>query len=150
MMNIRKILVPTDFSKNSLVALEYARDFAKRFDAEILLVHVFEPPPYSAMTLGGGAAITPVVQEDMRQEVTQELEKIASDELADGVKVGVLLRDGSPFVEIIATAKEEHADLIVIATHGHTGIKHLLLGSTAEKVVRRAPCLVLTVRSPED
>lgn len=149
MIKIDKILVPTDFSQNSMQALQQAVEFAKRFQAEIVLVHVIEPPVYPAMTFGAAAASLPVIHEEMRENASTHLEKIRAELEGSGLKARAELRDGSPFSEVIGLAKEEDVDLIVIATHGHTGIKHLLLGSTAEKVVRKAPCPVLTIRNPD-
>jgi nucleotide-binding universal stress UspA family protein len=148
-MKIQKILVPTDFSQNSLPALAQAKEFAKCFEAEIVLIHVLESPVYPAMTLGAGAASLPTIQEEIRQNVSTHLENLRKEEFPDGIKARTILREGNPYGEIIAAAKEEGADLIVIATHGHTGIKHLMLGSTTEKVVRTAPCAVLTIRGPD-
>ena len=149
MIKMKTIVVPTDFSQNSLRALEQAVDFAKRFEAEIVLVHVLESPIYPAMTFGAGAANLPAIQQEMRDTLAEHLQKLCAEEIPEGLKARAVTREGNPFVEIIAAAKDEGADLIVIATHGHTGIKHLLLGSTAEKVVRKSPCPVLTVRSTE-
>jgi nucleotide-binding universal stress UspA family protein len=149
MLTIRKILVPTDFSPNSERALELATEFAQRFDAELVLVHVLAPPVYPAMTFGAAAASLPNIHEEVRRNITMQLEGLRDRLVARGLRARALVRDGSPFTEIVVAAQDEACDLVVIATHGHTGIKHLLLGSTAERVVRKAPCPVLTVRSSE-
>ena len=149
MIAFHKILVPTDFSADSRRALKFAQDLAGMFDAEIIVVHVLEPPVYPAMTFGAGAATLPSLQDEMRQAVSAHLSRIMGEEFAEGANARSVLREGSPFYEILSVAREEAVDLIVIATHGHTGIKHLLLGSTAEKVVRKASCPVLTIRDPE-
>lgn len=149
MIKIKTIVVPTDFSKNSLHALEGAVDFARKFGAEIVLVHVLESPVYPAMTFGAGVANLPSIQQELRDAVADHLKKVCAEEIPEDVKSRWVSHEGNPFAEIIATAKSEKADLIVIATHGHTGIKHLLLGSTAEKVVRKSPCPVLTIRSTD-
>ncbi len=150
MSEIRKILVPTDFSDNSLQALGYAQDLATGFGAEIVLAHVLEPPIYPAMTFGAGAASLPALQDELRQTVSQHLDRLVEEQAQKGAAMRGVLREGSPFHEIIALAEEEQADMIVIATHGHSGLAHLLLGSTTEKVVRKAPCPVLTIRVEGD
>ena len=147
MMKMKTIVVPTDFSQNSLRALEKATDFAKRFDAEIVLLHVLEAPIYPAMTFGAGAANLPTIHQELRDTVDRNLRDVRDEHLPEGVAVRLVMREGNPYAEILDTAREEGADLIVIATHGHSGIKHLLLGSVTEKVVRKSPCPVLTVRS---
>jgi len=85
---------------------------------------------------------------DMHERAKEELKNLAASEFGDSASVEIILKTGKPFVEIIETANEIDADLIIIATHGHTGVEHLLFGSTAEKVVRKAPCPVLTLREP--
>ncbi len=150
MIEIRKIIVPTDFSENSLRALELGNEFGTRFGAEILLVHILESPIYPTTVFGAGATQLPAIREEMRANVNEQLERIAKEKTPDGVVARGIVREGSPFIEIMALAEEEKADLIVIATHGHTGLKHMLLGSVAEKVVRKAPCPVLTVRAAGD
>ena len=149
MLQFRKILVPTDFSGNAKAALAHARELAKKYDAEVLLVHVLEPPVYPAMTFGAGAVTLPALQDEMRSVANEQLDKRVAELKASGVNVRGVMREGSPFAEIVGLAAEEDVDLIAIATHGHTGLKHLLLGSTTEKVVRKAACPVLTVRVPE-
>ena len=147
-MKITKIVVPTDFSEYSLWALERAKAFASQFGAEIVLVHVVETPIYPTAAFGVGAADLPAIREEVRTNLQEQLDKLVGEHFPAGKGRGVL-RDGIPFAEILETAEQEKADLIVIATHGHTGIKHLLLGSTAEKVVRKAHCPVMTVRQIE-
>jgi nucleotide-binding universal stress UspA family protein len=148
MIVIDRIVVPTDFSQGSAHALRQAVEFARRFNAEIVLVHVIEPPVYPAMTFGAAAASLPAIHAEIRDNATKHLERLCAELTQQGIKARFILRDGSPFLEIVGVAEQEKANLIVIATHGHSGIKHLLLGSTAEKVVRKARCPVLTVREP--
>ncbi len=147
-INIEKILVPIDFSGFSKKSLKYAIPFAKQFDAEILLLYVVEPTIYPA-DFGFGQVGFPSIEEDIRKKGTEELEKLAANEIQDIVKWQSIVVMGKPFAEINKVAKEKNVDLIIIATHGHSGIEHVLFGSTAEKVVRRAPCPVLTLRTPE-
>lgn len=147
MYNIAKILVPIDFSNYSKNALRYAANFAKRFDAKIYLVYVVEPIIYPS-DFSMGQVTFPVADLEMNDKATAELETLAKAEIGEDIKVETIIKTGKPFVEINETAREEDIDLIIIATHGHTGMEHLLFGSTAEKVVRKAPCPVLTIREP--
>lgn len=142
---IKKVLVPIDFSDYSKSALKYAVNFSKLFNAEIILIYVVEPviyPPDFSM----GQIAMPSLNTEWDERAKDELDKLAKSEISTSVKT--ILKTGKPFVEIIETAKEENIDLIIIATHGHTGVEHILFGSTAEKVVRKAPCPVLTLREP--
>ena len=145
--NITKVLVPVDFSDYSKSALRYAVNFAKHFKAELCLVYVVEPMVYPPDFSMGQIAI-PSVDIEMDKRATEELDNLAKREIPPEVKSKTVVKTGKPFVEIIETANEENVDLIIIATHGHSGIEHVLFGSTAEKVVRKAPCPVLTLREP--
>jgi nucleotide-binding universal stress UspA family protein len=144
---INKVLVPIDFSDYSKIALKYAVDFAQKFNAEMFLVYVVEPVIYPPDFSMGQIAI-PSVNTEWDIKAKEELDKLADSEIPDGVKVKTTIKTGKPFLEIIETASEEDVDLIIIATHGHSGMEHILFGSTAEKVVRKAPCPVLTLREP--
>lgn len=144
---IKKILVPIDFSDYSKNALKYAAEFAKSMNAEITLIYVVEPMIYPADFSMGQIAI-PSTEIDLHGRAEEELNNLAKNFVDKSIKVNALIRTGKPFVEINETASEMDADLIIIATHGHTGVEHLLFGSTAEKVVRKAPCPVLTLREP--
>ena len=144
---IKKVLVPIDFSDYSKSSLRYAVNFAKKFNAEIYLIYVVEPVIYPPDFSMGQIAI-PSVNAEWDQRAREELKNLAKTEIPEGVKVKTILKNGKPFVEIIDTASEENIDLIIIATHGHSGVEHILFGSTAEKVVRKAPCPVLTLREP--
>ncbi len=145
-LQVSKILVPIDFSDYSKNALKYAAKFATTFNAKIYLIYVIEPVIYPADFSMGQVAL-PAVDVDMNARAKEELEQLAKREIT-GLEVVSLIKTGKPFVEIVETALEEDVDLIIIATHGHTGIEHVLFGSTAEKVVRKAPCPVLTIREP--
>lgn len=146
-MNIKKILVPTDFSGNADLGIDYACAMAKTFGAELVVLHVSAPPFYQA-----GYGISPEtiaeMQASIEQAIEEQLQKVRDRLSGSAAKVSVKTAEGVAAVEIIEAAKREGADLIVMATHGHTGFKHFFLGSTTEKVVRTAPCAVLTVRSP--
>ena len=144
---IKKVLVPIDFSDYSKSALKYAVNFTKSFNAEIILIYVVEPviyPPDFSM----GQIAMPSINTEWDDRAKDELAKLAKNEITGVNSVKTVIKTGKPFVEIIETAKEENVDLIIIATHGHSGVEHILFGSTAEKVVRKAPCPVLTLREP--
>jgi len=145
MINFRKILHPTDFSDNSKEAWRYALGMAEKFGAEIILAHVVErfeyaPPEYYMSATELSSEIEHRIQESQKY-----LDKMAAE--AKGAKIQVMVVEGKPFVEIIRLAKEQGADLIVLGTHGRSGLAHILIGSTAEKVVRKATCPVLTIRA---
>lgn len=144
---IKKVLVPIDFSDYSKAALRYAVNFAKMFKAEMILVYVVEPVIYPPDFSMGQIAI-PSVNTEWDVKAKEELNKLASNEIPKEIKVTTIIKTGKPFIEIIDTAAELDTDIIIIATHGHTGVEHILFGSTAEKVVRKAPCPVLTLREP--
>lgn len=149
MIDLRRVLVPTDFSKHSENALRYAAAFAERFGAELLVLHVVQD---LALFVPDAIAVAPPVApavEVLVESAQQALDRLVAAPPLAGLKVRALVREGTPFWEIIQTAQEENADLIVLATHGHSGLVHVLLGSVTEKVVRKAPCPVLTVRHPE-
>ena len=147
MVTIRKILCPTDFSEPSEAAWTFALSLGEQYGAEVVLLHVVADPVRSPVAYELG--YTP---ERVLKAVTDEAERLLADTAAKAadrkVKVLPRLRRGVEFREINAAATEEGADLIVMGTHGHTGLAHLLIGSVAEKVVRTAPCPVLTVRHP--
>jgi nucleotide-binding universal stress UspA family protein len=147
MEEIKKILVPIDFSDYSKKALQYSVQFAKSFGAGISLIYVIEPAVYPADFSMGQVAV-PAADMDLHERAKEELKNLADSEISDDVEVEIILKTGKPYVEIIEAATEIDSDLIIIATHGHTGVEHLLFGSTAEKVVRKAPCPVLTLREP--
>ncbi|MFK7817340.1 MAG: universal stress protein [Planctomycetaceae bacterium] len=146
MMQLKKILVPTDFSDFSKPAFDYAAALAARFDSELHLFHVLADPTMHIHdpTLISMGAVYERAHE--WREITQaELKKVVGD-WDNGVPVVCEAANGPPFVEIVRYAKENDIDLIVIGTHGRTGLKHVLIGSVAERVVRKSPCPVLTVR----
>lgn len=147
MSEITKILVPIDFSNYSKSALRYASNFSKKFEAKIFLVYVVEPVIYPS-DFSMGQVTFPVADVEMNERAKDELSTLAKTEIGSDIEVETIIKTGKPFVEINETASELDIDLIIIATHGHTGVEHLLFGSTAEKVVRKAPCPVLTLREP--
>lgn len=146
-VGIKKILVPIDFSKCSLKALTYGIAFAKQFKAAITLLYVVQPY-YVAGDYAGGLDYAALTQE-IEESSAKRLKEMAQKAIGNKAKYKVLLETGRPVDEITRTAEELNIDLIIISTHGHTGLKHVVLGSTAENVVRHAPCPVLTVRVEE-
>jgi nucleotide-binding universal stress UspA family protein len=147
-IKIQRILVPIDFSEHSKNALKYAIPFAQKFKASIDLIYVVEPTVYPA-DFSFGQIGFPNVEEELRTRGSDELENLIKKEIADKVVARKIVRTGKPFYEINQYALEENISLIIIATHGHSGMEHILFGSTAEKVVRKAPCPVLVVRAGE-
>lgn len=153
MLPFRRILVTTDFSETSLEALPVAVEVASHFDAELLLVHVlpldtptpWDIPPYA--DFGLASLPLPEYEAQVREEVQLRLATIAAKRV-HGVTVRGLVGRGDAAAEVNRLATVEKADLIVLATHGWTGWRHLVFGSVAEKVLREAPCPVLSVRSP--
>lgn len=146
-LTIKRILVPIDFSEYSLSALDYAVQFAKRFHAELILLYVVEPAVYPTDFSFGQIAF-PNVEDELQKRSEKELQQLAKN-VGRQVPTRSVTRLGKAFLEITTAAKEHNVDLIIIASHGHTGVEHILFGSTAEKVVRKAHCPVLTVRSKQ-
>lgn len=142
MLRVENILVPTDFSPQSEKALRYAEAFARQFNARLSLLHVLEP------VAGPDFACFPLVEarDKVARTAKQRMAAWAARFGAAGIITETLVRDGRAFHVIAEVARELGANLIIIATHGHTGAARLLLGSTAERVVRHAPCPVLVVR----
>jgi len=149
-INVNKILYPTDFSDPSAYALNYAAEMAKLFDAELELLHVmldesqlvsFYLPQITVQNLA----------KDMEDGATAKLQEfITNAKVLEGVRYKYTMAKGIADEEIVRVAQESGTDLIVIGTHGRTGFEHVLFGSTAEKVVRKAPCPVLSVRKKEE
>ncbi|QDU79449.1 Putative universal stress protein [Polystyrenella longa] len=148
MIKLKKIMVATDFSPHSEVAISYATEFAKTFDAEVLVTAIVEEPSLMAELPPMGEAYFPPNLAEIQQ---QSAEKACQKKIEEhGLKnARVVVEIGTPFVEIVRIAREEEVDMIIIGTHGRGAIAHMLLGSVAEKIVRKAPCPVLTVRSGE-
>ena len=143
---LKRILVPIDFSDCSRKALQYAVPLAKEHQAAITLLYVV-PPAY------GGSEFAAIdyaqLEAGMKAGGQEELAKLERDEMLKEVSTGSLVCVGSPAREIIEAAQSLPADLVVISTHGRTGLKHVFLGSVAEQVVQRAPCPVFVVRERE-
>jgi nucleotide-binding universal stress UspA family protein len=149
MIDLHRILIPTDFSKFSQNALTYGVAFAEKFGAELYLLHVVQNvAQVIPEILPVEPPLTPSVEE-LTSAVHVAFDRVILENRLQNLTIHREVREGAPFYEIIRFAKEASIDLIVMGTHGHTGLAHVLLGSVTEKVVRKAPCPVLTVRHPE-
>lgn len=146
MIQIKHVLYPTDFSDPSLHAARYAQAFADAHKAQIHVLHVVYP--YHLITDVDGMADDPLPV-DLLPALSQRLASFCKEHLTSEAPVIQNTVVGQPFYEIVRYAKEHQIDLIVLGTHGRGALSHLLIGSVAEKVVRKAPCPVLTVRHPE-
>ena len=145
-VEVKKVLVPIDFSESSLKALKYAVAFAGQFGASICLVHVVEPASFLNDVRNVLLALS---DGEVANMLHHKLVMLARKQIDPVTPVHPLVCIGKPFDEIVKTAKTFNADLIILATHGRTGLKRALLGSTAEQVVRHATCPVLVVREKD-
>ena len=149
MIKLQKILCPIDFSENSLEALKYAAHTALKENATVYLIHIVDSRVYDY----GGPIYEPVIPA-MKSKIDQASKDRLRDKLLEKVpkeirdRVEMVISFGVPFVEIIRAARDYDVDLIVMGTQGRTGVSHILIGSVAERVVRKAPCPVLTVKMP--
>jgi nucleotide-binding universal stress UspA family protein len=146
-MEIKSILLPTDFSECANYALSYATSMARKFNASLVCVHVVEP----MMPAVGYTGLTdplPLadISEQLEESASRELPKIAGCDECSGLIVDEVIAHGDAATEIVRVAQERGVDLIVIASHGRTGLGRILFGSTAESIVRHAPCPVLVVK----
>ena len=146
MIVIKNILCPVDHSDCSKEALKYAVSFAIKDNSKLYLLHVIDIRTFDESI----NAMTPQIPDDktLAQLKTKLLDCIP-EEIRDDMDVEALVVQGIPFVEIISTAKKNDVDMIVLGSHGRTGITHMMMGSVSEKVVRKAPCPVLTVRKSD-
>ncbi len=144
MIKIKTILCPIDYSEGSLAALNYALHFALKEPARLCIMHVID-----VRYLEG---YTPLEVADPDSETISrmkgELVKSVPEDVREKVNLEAVVAVGIPVIEIIDAVKEKAADVVVMGTHGRTGIAHVIMGSVAENVVRRSPCPVLTVRHP--
>jgi len=143
MITISRILHPTDFSADSARALDYATTLAQQFNAELHLLHVHTEALLNVSPPIAGF-MPPGYQDEVNKGLQAELAKLAKD---TNITIVRKLLEGNVVTEVTRYAKDNHMDLIVMGTHGRTGLKHMLIGSVAEKVVRHASCPVLTIRS---
>lgn len=146
-MEPRRILVATDFSECSKDAIDSAARLAECFSSELFLLHVFEPPFYTIE--GRDARIHPEVDRWVRELGEKESKKLDAEVETvkrRGIPVRPYFKEGSPLVEVLKVAEEIGADLVVLGTHGRTGMDRFVMGSVAERVTRKAPCSVLIIR----
>ena len=145
-MRIKRILVPTDLSEASMPALKLAAEFAKAFQAELILLFVVEPFYTSGDVLSAGAVASVVEAQNKTAgaALAREVPRLGKQ----GVRAWSIVVEGTAAATIVERARKGSADLIIIGTHGRTGFSHVFMGSVAERVVRTAGCPVLTVRSP--
>lgn len=147
MVKLKRILFPTDFSDNSRYALEHAIAMAKAFEARLFVLHVVDTYEFPPDLMLHHLALEPKrVTEAFVKEAEGKMKALAARARRAGLESTTVVLTGKPFTEIIAFAREKRMHLIVMGTHGLSGLAHTLLGSTAEKVVRKAPCPVLTVK----
>lgn len=144
----KKILVPTDFSSSALHALEYAIELNKNYGARIYLVHVLQDfTDFSEFNLS--PTILPQLYAEFEENATKRLEELITTLVPEGMHCDMYILHGVAYYEITEFAQQEGIDLIVIGSRGRTGLSHLIFGSTAEKVIKRASCPVLTIKHPE-
>jgi len=149
MITLQRILFPTDFSELSLHALRYAVSFAEAYRAELHFLHVVDDASQYWMPIGPNNVPVGPPPEELLALGREELRRFLQTHLpSPAMPVVSEVRIGRPFLEIIGYAREHSIDLIVVGTHGRTGLRHVLLGSVAERVVRKSPCPVLTIRQP--
>jgi universal stress protein A len=144
-MDIRRILAPTDFSDYSRQVLRSALELAQAFDAKLLLLHVVELPSFPVEGLVPSSLGSNLL-DDLERQASNELAGVLPEAQGGEADVGRRVIIGTPYRKIVEVAEREKSDLIVMATHGRTGLSHLVMGSVAERVVRTATCPVLTIR----
>ena len=146
MFPLKRIVCPTDFSGPSLEGLRNAIELAEKFDAEIIIVHIIEPPTWSGLAYTAPAYNLMDATISIREEAIKQLNKLQSEMVPEHVRSSLLTLEGKPADEIVKLADEQSANLIVIATHGYSGFHRFIFGSVTERVVRTATCPVLTTR----
>jgi nucleotide-binding universal stress UspA family protein len=146
-MNVKTILVPTDFSADAEKALSTATELAKLFEARIVILHAYHVDIAVVSTMAGGYALPQGFYADLRSQAIAQVEKLAKEVATAGIDAtGIALQEPAA-VAIAAQAESLPADLIVMGTRGLTGLKHVVFGGVADRVVRTAPCPVLTVKA---
>lgn len=150
MIALKNILVATDFGEASDAALAYGRALARMFGATLHLVHVTENVYTKAFGGETYTSVFPELQKDLDDAAREQLDRLLIDNDPDAPPCKrVVLTSNTPAYAIVGYAKDANVDLLIMGTHGRTAVAHLLMGSVAEKVVRTAPCPVLTVRHPQ-
>ena len=149
MIALKKVLVATDFSEPSGAALAYGRELAHNFGAQLVVLHVTESMITAGMAPEAYIGFDVDAQRQLESWNLAQLEGLLDDTARRELRAKTVLLKGTPAVAIVDYAREHAVDLIVLGTHGRGAVAHLLMGSVAERVVRTAPCPVLTVRHPE-
>jgi universal stress protein A len=143
-MDIRRILVPCDFSEYAEKALTWALELAERWRSRVLLLHVIPRPSYPPMLMGSYFDVAQF-EASLQAEAETRAKEIVARAGNKAVQIETQVIIGEPFSDICRMAEDEKVDLIVMGSHGRTGLRHVLLGSVAERVVRHAPCPVLVI-----
>ncbi|HYM26228.1 MAG TPA: universal stress protein [Vicinamibacterales bacterium] len=150
MIVLKEILVATDFGDAANTALDYARALARQFGGRLHVLHVVGNVMTTAVGVEGFAAMYPEMQRDIEDAARRQMDAIITDDDRATLQVTTAIRESaSPAAAVVEYARHRGIDLIVMGTHGRGPMAHLVMGSVAERVVRTAPCPVLTVRSPE-
>ncbi|MCF7708834.1 MAG: universal stress protein [Verrucomicrobia bacterium] len=146
-MNFRQILVPVDFSPSSKLAVEHAVSFAQHFGSSLLLLNVVE-----FNFVGSEFATLDIVhvEKDLKINAEKMLESLVNEQIGSRARASTLVHIGRPYFEITDVAADKKCDLIIIGSHGHSALRHILLGSTVERVIRHAHCPVLVIRPPSE
>jgi nucleotide-binding universal stress UspA family protein len=147
MISIQGVMVPVDFSKESILAAKFGASLAEEYKTKLYVLHVMEPVHPS---LRGYIVDFEQFQQRMIAQAKEDLENVIPKAVKDRIPTEFILEIGHPSYLIVEKAKELGVDVVVIATHGRTGLSHVLLGSVAEKVIRHAPCPVFVIRNPKD
>jgi nucleotide-binding universal stress UspA family protein len=149
MVRFNKILCSTDFSEPSYAGLDAACELARSYSGQLILVHVVEPIPTAAVPIGDHSGFNVAVhQRVLKDNAEQSMRQLVNERIPQDVPVKTVIAEGDPANQIVQVAESEQADLIVIATHGRTGWRHVVYGSVAERVVRQAGAAVLSIRMP--
>jgi nucleotide-binding universal stress UspA family protein len=150
MITLNRIIVATDFGEAAEAALNYGRALARVFGASLTVLHVVEDLLTASFGIEGYVGSYPDFQRSLEESARKQLDALLTDEdRTDLGAIAVLRTSGSPALTIVNYARDVNADLIIMGTHGRGAMAHLLMGSVAERVVRTAPCPVLTVKHPE-
>jgi nucleotide-binding universal stress UspA family protein len=148
-MEIKNILLPTDFSDKAKIALPFAIDLAKKYGAKLHVIHVFDESAFDPAFFSTSEDTASNYFEKVQAGFQKEIEKIFEGQDYGGVNIITVLSNGNAFVKIIEYAKTNAVDLIVMGTHGRSGLSSIFMGSVTEKVIHKAHCPVLTVRHPD-
>ena len=148
MLPIKKIICPTDFSEPSYEALKTAIEMAIHFSAELIAVHVVTPIPFIPIHDDPSSFNLPLYEKEMEASAQKSLDEVFREKIPKSVHRRTMVIQGDPATQIVRLADDENADIIVIATHGLTGLRKFMFGSVTEKVIRLATCPVLSIRVP--